>query len=113
VRLEGPGERLTIFIEETDQHGHQPVYTEIVQRARRAGLAGASVFRGLEGFGATSRLHQLHALSLEEDVPVVIVIVDEPERIEAFVPELDDLVSHGLVVREPVHVVRYEGGGRR
>ena len=107
MKLEGPGERLTIFVEETDQHGNQPVYAEIVHRARKAGLAGASAFRGLEGFGASSRIHELHAFDLEEDVPVVIVIVDEPARIEAFLPELDGLVSQGLIVREPVHVLSF------
>ncbi len=112
MRLEGEAERLTIFIEETDQHRHQPVYAEIVQRARKAGLAGASVFRGLEGFGASSHMHQLHALSLTEDVPVVIVIVDEPDRIEAFMPQIDELVGHGLVLREPVRVITYRAGSK-
>jgi hypothetical protein len=103
---------LTIFVGETDQHGHQPLYTEIVARARRAGLAGATVLRGAEGFGAAAHLHKLHPLALSEDVPVVIVIVDEPARIEAFMPVVDELVTDGLVLREDVEVIVYRGRRR-
>jgi uncharacterized protein len=109
MKLEGPGERLTIFIGETDQHHHKPLYTEIVHRAHAAGLAGATVVRGLEGYGASRHIHTTRILSLSEDLPVIVVIVDKPERIDAFLPELDDLITEGLVVREHVEIVKYVG----
>jgi uncharacterized protein len=109
MRLEGSGERLTIFVGETDQHNHRPLYTEIVERAHEAGLAGATVLRGIEGFGASSHIHTTRILRLSEDLPVVIVIVDTTERIDAFLPALDDLITEGLVVREEIDVVWYRG----
>lgn len=109
MRLHGPAQRLTILIGESDQHRHRPLYTEIVHRARATGLAGASVFRGIEGFGASSRIHTSRLLSLSEDLPVAVVIVDVPEKISAFLAELDELVTEGLVIVEPVEVYRYAG----
>jgi uncharacterized protein len=109
MRLEGRGERLTIFVGETDQHAHRPLYTEIVERAHAAGLAGATVLRGIEGFGASSHIHTTRILRLSEDLPVVIVIVDARERIDAFLPELDGLITEGLVVREEIDIVAYRG----
>ncbi len=109
MKLEGPGERLTIYIGETDQHHHRPLYTEIVERAQQAGLAGATVVRGMEGFGASSHIHTTRILRLSEDLPVVIVIVDIPERIDAFLPQLDDLITEGLIVREQIDIVVYRG----
>jgi uncharacterized protein len=109
MKLEGRGERLTIFVGETDQHDHRPLYTEIVERAHAAGLAGATVLRGVEGFGASSHIHTTRILRLSEDLPVVIVIVDTTERIDGFLPLLDDLIAEGLVVREEVDVVWYRG----
>jgi hypothetical protein len=104
-----PAQRLTIFIGESDRYHHHSLSSEIVQRARRAGLAGCSVFRGVEGFGASQRLHTTHLLSLSEDLPIAIVIVDATERIAAFVPQLDELVDGGLVIVEDVEVIRYVG----
>ena len=86
MKLQGPAMRLTIFVGETDQWHHRPVYTEIVHRAHAAGLAGASVLRGVEGYGASSHIHTTRILSLSDDLPVAIVIVDAAERIEAFLP---------------------------
>jgi len=80
-----------------------------VHRAHRAGLAGASVFRGLEGFGASNHIHTSRILSLSEDLPIAVVIVDAAERIRAFLPELDALVTEGLVTLDEVDVVRYVG----
>lgn len=109
MKLEGPGERLTIFIGETDQHEHRPLYTEIVRRAHAAGLAGATVLRGIEGYGASSHVHTTRILRLSEDLPIVILIVDRHDRIDAFLPVLDELVTEGLVVRESVEVCVYRG----
>jgi PII-like signaling protein len=109
VKLQGQSMRLTIFIGETDQWHHHPLYTEIVHRAHKAGLAGASVMRGIEGFGASSRVHTTRILSLSSDLPVAIIIVDAAERIEDFLPQLDELIQEGLVILDPVNVITYVG----
>ncbi|MFG3495897.1 DUF190 domain-containing protein [Streptomyces sp. NPDC047928] len=109
TRLTGTALRVTIFIGESDQWRHRPLYSEIVHRAHAAGLAGASVFRGVEGFGASSLIHTSRLLSLSEDLPVAIVIVDEETRIRAFLPQLDELVGEGLVILDHCEVIRYAG----
>jgi PII-like signaling protein len=105
----GKATRLTILIGDADHFHHKPVYSEIVHRAHARGLAGASVFRGIEGFGATRHVHTTHILSMSEDLPVAVVIVDAADRIEAFLPELDELVTEGLVMIDEVDVVKYVG----
>ncbi|MFI6356387.1 DUF190 domain-containing protein [Streptomyces sp. NPDC050743] len=107
--LTGPALRLTVYIGEDDTWRHKPLYSEIVHRAHAAGLAGASVFRGIEGFGASSRIHTSRLLSLSEDLPVAVVVVDTEERVRAFLPQLDELVDEGLVTLEECEVVRYVG----
>ena len=109
MKLEGRQKRLTIFIGESDRHGHTPLATEIVHRAHAAGLAGASVFRGIEGYGASNHIHTTRILSLSDDLPIAITIVDSDEQITAFLPQLDELVTNGLVIVEDVDVVRYVG----
>lgn len=109
MRLTGSALRVTVFVGEADMWHHKPVYTEIVHRARRAGLAGASVFRGIEGFGASSLIHTVRLLSLSEDLPVAVVIVDTEERIRAFLPQLDELVAQALVILDDCEVIRYTG----
>lgn len=109
MRLQGTSRRLTILIGESDQWGHKPLATEIVHRAHAAGLAGATVFRGVEGYGASSHIHTTRVLSLSNDLPMAIVIIDTPDHIDAFLPELDELITEGLVVLDDVEVVKYVG----
>jgi PII-like signaling protein len=109
MKIEGPAVRLTIFIGEDDTWHRKPLYHEIVRRARAAGLAGASVLRGIEGYGASSRVHTTRLLSLSQDLPLAVVIVDQDDRIRAFLPQLDELVGEGLVILDPVEVIRYVG----
>ncbi|SHL31506.1 DUF190 domain-containing protein [Actinacidiphila paucisporea] len=113
-RLSGAALRMTVLLGESARWHHKPVYTEIVHRARRAGLAGASVFHGVEGFGSSSVIHTARLLSLSEDLPVAVVVVDTEERVRGFLPELDELVGSGLVVLDACEVVRHTartGGG--
>lgn len=107
VYLEGTARRLMIFLGETDQYHHRPLSSEIVHRAHRMGLAGATVLRGIEGFGASNHVHTTRILSLAEDLPVVVIIVDTRERVDAFLPVLDELITEGLVVCDDVEVVHY------
>jgi uncharacterized protein len=112
MTLHGPARRITIFIGESDRYNHKPLYAEIVHRAHQRGLAGASVFRGLEGFGASSRIHTSRLLSLSEDLPLAIIIVDTEERADAFLDEIADLVTGGLVIVDDVRVHTYVGGSQ-
>jgi PII-like signaling protein len=105
TRLTGRALRLTVFVGENDTWHHKPLYSEIVHRAHAAGLAGASVFRGVEGFGASSLIHTSRLLSLSEDLPVAVVIVDTEPRVRAFLPQLDELVTEGLVTLDDCEVV--------
>ncbi|MEU0439323.1 DUF190 domain-containing protein [Streptomyces sp. NPDC006186] len=109
TRLTGRALRVTVFVGENDTVRHRPLYSEIVHRAHAAGLAGASVFRGIEGFGASSLIHTQRLLPLSEDLPVAIVIVDTEDRVRAFLPQLDELVGEGLVILDACEVVRYAG----
>ncbi|GAB2941868.1 DUF190 domain-containing protein [Nonomuraea fastidiosa] len=109
MRPHGSAVRLTILIGEDDHYEHRPLCGEIVRRAHAAGLAGASVFRGVEGFGASSLIHTSRILSLSEDLPIAIVIVDAAEKIDDFVTQLDELVTEGLVIMDEVEVHRYAG----
>lgn len=107
MKLTGTGERLLIYLDEAAHQGNLPVYAAIVERAQRAGLAGATVLRGLEGFGATGHRHSQHTLPLAEHAPMVVMIVDTAERVEQFVPELEALMEEGVVVRQAVEVTAY------
>jgi PII-like signaling protein len=98
--------RVMVFTGESDLWNRKPVFSEIVHRARKAGLAGASVFRGMEGFGASSLIHTTRLLSLSDDLPVAVVIVDDESRVRAFLPQLAEVVGDGLVVLDQVEVMR-------
>ena len=112
MKLEGEGTLLRIFIGELDKWHHQPLYEAIVLRARELGLAGATVLRGPMGFGAKSRLHTAKILRLSEDMPIVVEIVDNPERIAAFLPDLNKMITEGLVTLEKVQVIAYRHSGQ-
>ncbi|GAA5166252.1 DUF190 domain-containing protein [Pseudonocardia eucalypti] len=107
MRNTGPALRLSIFVRESDHWHHKPLYAEIVHRAHKAGLAGATVIRGIEGFGASSRIHTNHLFRLGEDLPVLIIVTDREERIREFLPHLDDLDIQGLVALDKVETVHY------
>jgi len=101
--------RLSIFIGENDRWHHEPLHHEIVRRAGRAGLAGATVLRGIEGYGASGLIHTTRLLDLAEDLPLVVIIVDAADRVRAFLPELDELIAEGTVILDEVEVVRGAG----
>jgi PII-like signaling protein len=98
---------LRIFIGESDEYDGRPLYEAIVLKARETGLAGATVLRGPMGFGRSSRLHTTKILRLSQDLPLVIEIVDTPDKIEAFAEALNGMMGSGLVTTEKVRVLRY------
>lgn len=100
---------LRILIGESDRFGHHPLYEAIVLKARAEGLAGATVLRGVMGFGKNSILHTAKILRLSEDLPMVIEIVDSQEKIERFLPHLQQMIADGLVTLDKVNVVHYQG----
>jgi PII-like signaling protein len=110
--LDGEQVLLRIFIGESDRWHHQPLSTALLQRLRKEGFAGATVFQGVAGFGARSVLHTSHLLRLSEDLPLVIEIVDTPEHIDRLLPILDEMVQEGLVTMEKARVLKYSPGKR-
>ena len=114
MKLEGEGKLLRIFLGEADRLDGKPLYEVIVMKAREHGLAGATVLRGVEGFGARSRIHTAKILRLSEDLPIVVEIVDVEEKITSFMPVVDDLFSRsgsgGMVTLERAEIVRYTKG---
>lgn len=107
MKIEGPGKLLRIFVGESDHWHGRPLYQAVVELLRREGLAGATVVRGVEGFGAHSRIHTARILRLSEDLPMVIEVVDRAERIQAVLPKLDEMVAEGLVMVADVEVIMY------
>jgi PII-like signaling protein len=107
VKIEGRGKALRIYIGESDTWHGRPLYQAIVRRLRAEGLAGATVLRGIEGFGAHSRLHTTRILRLSEDLPLVIEVVDREDRIRSTLPMLDEMVTEGLITLEDVEVLVY------
>jgi PII-like signaling protein len=102
------GYLLRIFVGESDRHDHHPLYESIVLKARADGLAGATVYRGVMGFGKNSILHTAKILRLSEDLPMVVEIVDSLEKVERFLPVLDEMIADGLVTLEKIKVIHYK-----
>ncbi|RDI95112.1 DUF190 domain-containing protein [Meiothermus sp. QL-1] len=107
MKLEGEAKLVRIFLGESDKWQGRPLYEAIVLEAKRAGLAGATVFRGFMGYGAHSRIHSAKILQLSEDLPVCVEIVDTEAKIAAFLPTLDQMVREGLITMEKVEVIQY------
>ena len=108
---ERPALRLRVHIGESDHHGGQPLYTAIVEAARRAGLGGATVFKGIEGYGAHSVVHAARIIDLSADLPIIVEIIDSEEAIRQFLPALTAMVADGLITLEDVRIV-YRGAGQ-
>lgn len=110
MKLEGTGLLLRIYLGESDHWHGKPLYQAIVERLRERGLAGATVLRGIEGYGAKQHLHTTRILSLSEDLPVLIEAVDSEEKIRAIIPEIDEMLGDGLMTLEKVEVITYRAG---
>jgi len=110
MKITGQGMLLRIFIGGSDRWEGRPLHEALVLEARALGLAGATVIRGVEGFGAHSRLHTAKVLRLSEDLPLIIEIVDREERIREFLPICDEMIGEGLITLERVEVLKYSPG---
>jgi uncharacterized protein len=112
MRIEGEGKLLRIYIGESDRYHRKPLYQAIVEMLREEGLAGATVLRGIEGFGAHSHLHTARILRLSEDLPIIIEVADQAERIEEILPRLDEMVTEGMLTLERVEILAYRANPR-
>ena len=110
MKLEGTGLLLRVYLGEQDSWHGKPLYQAIVQRMRERGLAGATVLRGIEGFGAKQHLHTSRILRLSEDLPILIEAVDSEENIRAVIPDIDAMLGDGLMTLEKVEVIAYRAG---
>ncbi len=111
MKSESTGKLLRIFVGESDRRGHQPLYTAIVEAARKAGLSGATVFKGIEGFGGHSVVHAARVFDLSSDLPVLVEIVDtEAADPRLALPTLDEMVKEGLVTLETIEIIAYRAG---
>lgn len=107
MKLEGPGLLVRIYLGESDSWHGKPLYQAIVEHLRERGLAGATVLRGIEGFGAKQHVHSTRILSLSEDLPILVEAVDTEEKVRAVLPELDEMLGDGLITLERVDVITY------
>ena len=107
MRIDGPALLARIYIGESDHWEGKPLYEAIVMRLRERGVAGATVLRGIEGYGRAARLHTAHVLRLSDDLPILIEVVDREDRLRAVLPEIDAMVEGGLITLEPVEVAAY------
>jgi PII-like signaling protein len=110
VKRESTAKLVRIFLGESDRWKGQPLYIAVVEAMRAAGLAGATVFKGIIGFGAHSIVHAARIVDLSSDLPIVIELVDAEDKVEAFLPVLDSMVGEGLVTIETVRVIAYKAG---
>jgi PII-like signaling protein len=107
VSIEGPALLLRIYIGESDRWEGEPLYEAIVLRLRERGVAGATVLRGIEGYGAAARVHTARILRLSEDLPILIEVVDREDRLRSVLPEINRMVDGGLITLEPVEVIAH------
>lgn len=107
MKIAEDGQLLRIFIGESDRWQGKPLYEAIILKAREMGIAGATMLRGLMGFGAASRIHTAKILRLSEDLPIVVEIVDGADKIEALLPVIQEMVQEGLITLERVRVIQY------
>jgi PII-like signaling protein len=107
MKISEEGQLLRIFIGESDRWDGKPLYEAIILKAREMGLAGATMLRGLMGFGAASRIHTARILRLSQDMPIVIEIVDSADKIDSLLPIVDEMVQEGMVTVEKVRVIQY------
>ncbi len=108
--LDGEQMMVRVFLGEDDRWHGQFLHVALLERFRKEGIAGATVFRGISGFGARSIVHSTHLLRMSEDLPLVVEVVDTPEHIERMLPIIDAMVSEGLVTVEKVRVIKYAAG---
>lgn len=113
MKIDGPALLVRIYIGESDHHDGRPLYEAIVQLLRQRGLAGATVLRGVEGFGRNARVHTTRILHLSSDLPILIEVVDREARIREVLPELDAMVGEGLITLERVEVIAYRSPDRK
>jgi len=113
MKISEDGQLLRIFIGESDRWHSQPLYEAIVLKAREMGIAGATMLRGLMGFGAASRIHTAKILRLSEDLPIIIEIVDSADKIDLLLPVIDEMVGEGLVTLEKVRILQYRHGSKK
>ncbi len=117
MKIEGEAVLLRIFVGESDKINHVPIYERIVNEARAANLAGATVYKGIMGFGGNSRIHSSKILRLSEDMPLVIEIVDEKLKVESFIPLIEKMFeesnSSGLITSEKVNIIKYSKAGKK
>jgi PII-like signaling protein len=114
MKLEGRAKMVRIHFGEDDKWQGKPLYQAIVERCRELKLAGATVYRGIEGYGASAFIHREHALSFSKDAPIMISVIDSEENIQKLLPELDRMVGEGLIATSEVEVIKYvhQGGTR-
>jgi uncharacterized protein len=110
-KLEGEQLRIRVFIGESDLHHGRPLYQALVELLRKEHMAGATVLRGILGFGAKSHMHAAHLLALSQDMPLVIEVVDTQEHIDNVLPKVEAMMEDGLITFEQVHVMRYGRNG--
>ena len=111
-RIEGEQVLMRIFLGESDHWERRPLYAALLELFRAKGLAGATVLRGVAGFGPDSIIHQASLLRLSADLPLIIEVVDTEERLQGVLPDVDRMMSGGLITMEKVRVVHYDRGGR-